>query len=136
MGFFDKFKKKEENPFSDSKLNDPFESNPLGTPNDPYGASHEEPSDPFGHDLFNNSANNPQAIQQNNQYPTQQPSFPGQNQQQSYNNQVYEDVAPSRDVELILAKLDAIKAELDSVHQRVRKLEAAHDAKNPQQKYW
>ncbi len=33
----------------------------------------------------------------------------------------------SRDMELVLAKLDAIKAELDSVHQRIRKIEQSTD---------
>jgi hypothetical protein len=38
-----------------------------------------------------------------------------------------------RDIELILAKLDAIKSEMDALHQRVRKIEQATE---PQKKYW
>lgn len=138
MSFFDKFKKKENNPFDSSldKSQDPFtntQNNSL--PQDPFANTEDNSlpketySDPFSHDIFNENSTQ--------QYPTQQPQFPG-NQQPAYPNtpQYHEDVAPSRDVELILAKLDAIKAELDSVHQRVRKLESAHDAKHPQQKYW
>ena len=43
---------------------------------------------------------------------------------------------PSRDVELILAKLDAIKAELDSLHQRVRKIEQSTDSSHAQKYKW
>lgn len=65
------------------------------------------------------------------QQPSQQRSYnyPGSAPVPGQNRQAYQeyDEAPSRDVELILAKLDAIKAELDSVHQRVRKLEQIAD---------
>ena len=62
-------------------------------------------------------------------YPAQQP-YPQQQfpQAQQVPPGQYGDYDESRDVELILAKLDAIKAELDSVHQRVRKLEQFVDA--------
>jgi hypothetical protein len=40
-----------------------------------------------------------------------------------------------RDVELILAKLDAIKSEMDALHQRVRKIEQGMD-NSQQKKYW
>ena len=42
-----------------------------------------------------------------------------------------QDYGRDRDIELILAKLDAIKAELDSVHQRIRKIEQTTE---PQQR--
>jgi hypothetical protein len=50
------------------------------------------------------------------------------------------DGVQSRDIELILAKLDGIKSELDALHQRVRKIEQLSDTQqNAQQqksRYW
>lgn len=47
-----------------------------------------------------------------------------------------EDEHRSRDMELVLAKLDAVKAELDSVHQRIRKIEQSTDSRTTRKYNW
>lgn len=86
-------------------------------------------------------------LQQTQQYPPAQP-FPGSVpfQQQQYAQQYpqgpqgqVQDSLHVRDTELILAKLDGIKSELDALHQRVRKIEQYYDAQTAQtqqKKYW
>ncbi len=61
-------------------------------------------------------------------YPGAAP-IPGQNRAVPQEEHESYEEAPSRDIQLILAKLDAIKAELDSLHQRVRKIESTSDTK-------
>jgi hypothetical protein len=73
------------------------------------------------------------------QYP-QGTAFPGRQQPapvpEQYQEHQDQGIHP-RDVELILAKLDAIKSELDALHQRVRKIEQVNDNQVGQQKkYW
>ena len=69
-------------------------------------------------------------------YPASSP-FPGR---QSYPQSVPQEIPQEqpavhpRDVELILAKLDAIKSEMDALHQRVKKIEQATEPQ--QRKYW
>ena len=70
--------------------------------------------------------------QQFQQYPTAAP-FPGTQRQEQY---VEQEAIHPRDIELILAKLDAIKSELDAIHQRVRKLEQVADNQQQQRRYW
>jgi hypothetical protein len=97
-----------------------------------FGNSMQQPSttqqNTFNHDVF--------AYQQ---YPQSTP-FPGsahQVQQEQFVEPVHDQAVHPRDVELILAKLDAIKSELDSLHQRVRKLEQIADNQVTQKnKYW
>jgi hypothetical protein len=70
------------------------------------------------------------------QYPASQP-FPGTGPQAVPEER--ETVHP-RDIELVLAKLDAIKSELDALHQRVRRIEERSDASSQstqaQRRYW
>ncbi len=86
--------------------------------------SSESEHDPMSHPDFQ---------QPQQQYP-EPASFPGQQQPEQYD--VHEQAIGSRDVELILAKLDMIKSELDSLHQRVRKIEQATETQQQQKKYW
>lgn len=74
---------------------------------------------------------------------SQQPSYdhfdkgplPG-TEQYAWKHQEQEQAAPKdREMELILAKLDAIKSELDSMHQRIRNIEQQAD-KSKQNRYW
>ncbi|MBR9703378.1 hypothetical protein GOV10_05035, partial [Candidatus Woesearchaeota archaeon] len=105
---------------------------------DPLSESASQPSsfgDPMGSSFQADPSlgqSNPSATQ--SAYPSAAVPIPGQNRGMPVGAPGhYDDEAPSRDVELILAKLDAIKAELDSVHQRVKKLEASSDAQQQQQ---
>lgn len=104
---------------------------------DPLSESASQPSsfgDPMGSSFQADPSlqSNPPPTQ--SAYPSAAVPIPGQNRGMLGDaHSHYDDDAPSRDVELILAKLDAIKAELDSVHQRVKKLEAASDAQHQQQ---
>ena len=68
------------------------------------------------------------------QYPASVP-FPGS---QQVSPQAREEAIHPRDVELILAKLDAIKSELDALHQRVRKIEQTSDQDQlaARRRYW
>lgn len=71
-------------------------------------------------------------------FPGQQPAAPGYGQDnyaESSRDPPRETGSQlqNRDVELILAKLDMIKSELDSLHQRVRKIEQGTEGK---QRYW
>jgi len=70
-------------------------------------------------------------------YPQSTP-FPGslQPRQQQQVEQYQEPGVSQRDVELILAKLDAIKSDLDALHQRVRKIEQATEQPPQQKRYW
>jgi hypothetical protein len=127
LGVFDKiqFWKKEE-PIADP-----------GEAPSPYdlGVTHSDPlqhEDPFAqqHEAAPNFSTPA--------YP-QGSTFPGRMQvPPQAQMQVPVDAAPDpsihpRDIELILAKLDAIKSEMDALHQRVRKIEQATE---PQKKYW
>lgn len=88
-----------------------------------------------GNPSFSDPAFNPQPFAQQN-YPQSTP-FPGRPPPQAAFQPVQEQhEAPAihpRDVELILAKLDAIKSEMDALHQRVRKIEQATESGK---KYW
>jgi hypothetical protein len=69
------------------------------------------------------------------QYP-QPAAFPGTGSRQPQQSQYEEPSVHPRDVELILAKLDAIKSEMDALHQRVRKIEQSVEAPGQKAKYW
>jgi len=112
---------------------DPFD--PLGTPKPGSTPSH----DAFGaQDPMSSSFAPDPSVQSNAAYPAAAP-FPGQNrtlpreEEYEVHPEVHADTS-RRDTELILAKLDAIKAELDSLHQRVRKIESVTDQKTGSRK--
>ncbi|MBR9700811.1 hypothetical protein GOV11_03015 [Candidatus Woesearchaeota archaeon] len=102
------------------------------TQNDPFQASLDRINQgmggqPYSESLGSASFDQPFQDQQE-QYPGHAP-IPG-------SEQVHEPepVGRDKDTELILAKLDMIKSELDSLHQRVRKIEQATEKK--QSRYW
>ena len=116
-------------------------SNDLGKAPDqptPYdlGTARFDPAapDPMHHDA--NPESFPQQFSQQS-YPQSTP-FPGslQARAQPQVEQYQEPGVSQRDVELILAKLDAIKSDLDALHQRVRKIEQATEAPPQQKRYW
>lgn len=151
MGVFDKVKfwKREEEPANAPPEYDlgaqQFDANnPMGMPmtspdplaqHDPLGASMSQQGD----QMFAASQQPyPQQYPQQG-YPGGAP-FPG-SPQQAYPGQVPAQEPPDqivhpRDIELILAKLDSIKSEIDALHQRVRKIEQYYDAQTQQKRYW
>ena len=143
MGVFDKIKFWKKDDFS-VDLGKPADQPPsydLG--GQQYDPLHNP--DPLQHsgqmgqpDTFNPEGTSPTFAPQN--YPQSTP-FPGSiasRQMESQYPEHQEQGIQQRDVELILAKLDAIKSELDALHQRVRKLEQVSDAQvaSSQRKYW
>jgi hypothetical protein len=92
------------------------------------GSMEPHPLEQPGQESFN-----PQGFQQQSypQYPSATP-FPGSPEPEHIST--HDQTVHPRDIELILAKLDAIKAELDSLHQRVRKIEQVTEPQ--QKKYW
>jgi hypothetical protein len=138
---------------------DPF---PLSSPSGAADPSHPSLA-PFPHDAMQGTMQGmpnsdpmgayPAASAQ--QYPAPQP-FPGSGQypgdaghdagmqdtghMQSHDASHDSGIHP-RDIELILAKLDAIKSELDALHQRVRAIEqttapSANAGPGAQKRYW
>lgn len=117
-------------------------TDPLQQP-DPM--AHHDPfqqADPFGQQ-FGSQAQPAGQFGSQPQFTSQQyanAQFPGSQQVRPVPEQYHEQADPGvhqRDVELILAKLDAIKSELDALHQRVRKIEQAADqTQSNQKKYW
>ncbi|MFH1073297.1 MAG: hypothetical protein V1743_07760 [Nanoarchaeota archaeon] len=77
-----------------------FESNPAFNPS-------QQESPPF----------HPSQFQQHPTYPTQQQTFPASTSQQA------SFPSADKDVQLIISKLDTIRAELDSMNQRVIRIE-------------
>jgi len=150
VGVFDKVKfwKKDDDfgvPGSDGPQYD------LGAPGRDDPLSHQDPL----------AANDPLAPDPSAGFPQQYPSYPqstpfpgSANPQRQVPQEQYpqqdqgygQDHTPEhhgvqqRDVELILAKLDGLKSELDALHQRVKKIEQATDtqasAQQQQRKYW
>lgn len=116
---------------------DPYQAqDPLRTTDPLAGQQQTGQQDAFGHEVFNQQQSYPQ-------YPQSSTPFPGsaaarqQIQQEQYPEQGRDAAIHPRDVELILAKLDGIKSELDALHQRVRKLEQIADRQAEQKnKYW
>ncbi len=136
---------------SNNNLNSQFGS-PMTTPigSDPltHGDPLSQPMNQFHADPFGAmpGQEQPSQFSQSPTYPQAQP-FPGSQAQQysaqhtQQNNQQFsnqehhlggQEVHP-RDVELILAKLDGIKSEIDSLHMRVKKIEQYYDAATPAQ---
>ena len=132
MSFMDKFRKKDD----DLGLDD----NPIGAP--------PEGGDPFGGQQSQNPMSNPsqQPDQFGNPNPTGQPDQFGNPdlnnvknlarpkdpvEQSGFNNPTVMQQQPTttnsehieKDLQLIIAKLDGLKSEIDSLHQRVQKIE-------------
>lgn len=78
-----------------------------------------EPKSVFEHNIF--SQNQEQSQYTTPQYPSPPQSF--QQSTQTYPSQTTQSQYRSQDIELILAKLDAIKSEIDAMHQRIKLLE-------------
>ena len=151
MGVFDKIKFwKKEDDFGVPGTNEQPPAYDLGAPQrfdpmtspDPLASQHDPlGQEGFPHDEHIDRGGGPPAYPS---YPAPA-AFPGsqsrqmpQEQYPEHDNQAT--AVQSRDVELILAKLDAVKSELDALHQRVRKIEQFTDAQQQQQigqkKYW
>jgi hypothetical protein len=132
VGVLDKVKFWKRDDFSSDRPSDP----------QPYdlGAQQFDPSrsDPMMQQPDMNPDSFPQQFSQQS-YPQSQP-FPGSLSSRQQVPQVDQYAVDSgihqRDVELILAKLDAIKSDLDALHQRVRKIEQATDNQPQQKRYW
>lgn len=107
---------KKEDPLTDTSFD-------LGRmPSDPFPTQQASPADAFS-----------QINQQMDKQFPPGPSFQSAPSQQWQPEQGI--TMTHRDVELILAKLDAIRSELDALHQRVRKIEQATETKDAK-RYW
>jgi hypothetical protein len=105
---------------------------------DPYGGSSTQSSqdqlssqDPYG----SVEQQDPYGSTSEQQYPGHSP-FPGQEPMQQQHVVQESSFGDGRDVELILAKLDMIKSELDSLHQRVRRIEQLNEPAGKKERYW
>lgn len=147
MGILDAFRKKKDDGFG--------QSGDLGSSQLDQGQGFPGPGQGFGQQqTFNDDPLAPQPqqygqYQQPQQYGQAYPSqqYPGQQQefspeqagferiqpgqggfpQRSSGSSSVNDISMGRDFELINAKLDAIKAELDSVNQRLKRMERLND---------
>jgi hypothetical protein len=118
MGIFDFFKKKEEPPSFDPNIA-PMDN--LGKDMTGLGGTLQQDFPPLEQSSPNNFANN---------------TFPGQNtfpaNTYAPNREPQNDLL-SKNIEIISYKIDALKASLDSMNQRLANLEAM--ARGEQQKY-
>ncbi len=149
MGFFDRFRKKSDDlgldnfdPGIDSVNHDPLVSS---SPDHPEGLDFNNPD-------INQVTGTPKPASFNDSLAEHDSSF---NQPQSPSNQPVQSSVVSnnpsgfnpsptpsssadlfaKDLQLIIAKLDAIKSELDSLHQRVQKIERIADAEQKRSRY-
>ncbi len=124
-----KFWKKEDN-FSLGETPDPFsgQTDPLADHQDPYTttgpSTNTDPLQMTPPNMGEGSSFNPH-IQ------SPEPGYSSPLTRDAVPETLHQDYPEgrNRDMELILAKLDSIKAELDSLHQRVKKIEQATEAK-------
>lgn len=135
-----KFWSKQEEPLASQESFLP-QTEPVYTPNqDPYMTGNK---DPFSNQTFSSLDGMQESFNQRSaQYPVGVP-FPGSTPQPAQPPQQWE--APmqqeasvgltGREVELILAKLDAIRSEIDALHQRVRRIEQATEPPT-NKRYW
>jgi hypothetical protein len=123
----DDFASPSEQPAPDFNMQnfDPLQSQPLEH-TDPFQAHDPSP----GQYPMQSSPFQSMPQQQSQSYPASTP-FPGTAQSVPQHYEEKDPVHP-RDIELILAKLDAIKSEMDALHQRIRKIEQATENR----KYW
>ena len=131
MGLLDMFKKKEPEPnfdYESTKLGlneDPFKSDPLMDPNSGLNLPQEnnDTNDPFKDPLAKQSdIQNPfkKYSDQNSQYT-----------EQNYNSQMQQTQGQDKDMQIIIAKLDALRAEVQSLNHKVENLE-----RKQQKKMW
>lgn len=134
-----KFWNKPEEPLANQESFLP-QAEPMYAPSqDPFASGNR---DPLSNQPFSPSDSRPQSFDQRSaQYPVGVP-FPGSTpqvpQQQWEAPVAQQDVAvglSGREVELILAKLDAIRSEIDSLHQRIRRIEQATEPPG-NKRYW
>lgn len=137
MGFFDGFKKKKDE-FSQN----PDFGMPQQDPNQGFPPLGQQDMN-FGQDPFS-QPQQPSFGQEYSQQPMQPQNFtpeqagferiqPGQQSgfsQQHSGSQNLSDISIGKDFEIVNAKLDAIKAELDSMSQRIKRIERIHDSEN------
>ncbi len=143
MGLFSKFKKKDDfsfsNPpdFSQPPGKDPFASDPYAKDplaGDPFGAGYGQ--DPFGdqssrfgqesnfsHDIF--TSNEPTNADRARSYAQglSAQHGPGRGMQPNTAGQSYAGTVTGHEAQLILERLDTIKAELDAIRQRMLRIE-------------
>ncbi|MFP4567357.1 MAG: hypothetical protein ACLFN8_00280 [Candidatus Woesearchaeota archaeon] len=129
MGFLDMFKKKTpESSFEDTSTklgldDDPFKSDPLMDSNSGLNLPQENnvTDDPFK-DPFakQNTVQNPfkKYSNQDTQY-----------EQQNYNNQVQQTQGQEKDIQIIIAKLDALRAEVQTLSHKIDKIEQKQQKK-------
>jgi hypothetical protein len=147
VGLFNKlqFWKKDEEFASSEPPSYDFGSDPLQHSDPLQSSDPMQPSageQPFAQQNYPQSTPFPgrqpsQPMQQPFSQPFAQQNYP-QSQQNAFSPSPEHAEPPQspihpRDVELILAKLDAIKSEMDALHQRVRKIEQATETGK---KYW
>lgn len=104
-----------------------------GFPQDPLGAPQAPPQQSFAPSRFDTT--NPDM---NSQLGIPKPRDPYEREQQQPQQQFQpaqqSNTGIEKDLQIILAKLDAIKSELDSLHQRVQKIERIAEADQAQAK--
>lgn len=123
MGLMDRFKKNDDlgdDPFGDdSGLNLPPEEG-AGNNDDPFGQPSSAPptriQPPPRLDYTNPDLNAVTGSPRPRERETEAPVFPGPTQSGTGGG-------IEKDLQIIIAKLDAVKSELDSLHQRVQKIE-------------
>jgi hypothetical protein len=102
----------------------PGYGDPMGSPDMGYGMP---PQDPMAQPL-QPAGYSPEAMGFE-RVPPGTPSYPQPGQSQSIS-----DINLGKDMELISAKLDAIKAELDSINQRLKRIERIAEGETPNYK--
>lgn len=139
MSFMDKFKKKDDDlgldnpegappggdPFSNQPSQDPFNNQPTNQFSNPTNnqPTNQNPMGPPPQEYGNPDLNNVKNIAKPRE-PTEQTSFNNPTTLQPTNNNTHVE----KDLQLIIAKLDGLKSELDSLHQRVQKIEKIAEA--------
>jgi hypothetical protein len=128
VGILDVFKKKKDD-FADAS----FADSPAGIANDPFQTSFQEQGQPLATPPQQGFQQYPGFPSPGESQPQQQGFSPeaagfervpaGQSSFHDSRQQAITDVNIGKDFELVNAKLDAIKAELDSVNQRLKRIE-------------
>jgi hypothetical protein len=121
MGILDLFKKKQDYDVGDSGdsvnlglNNDPFKSDPLMDINSGLNLPQDNNPDPFQ----NHGGN-----QYQQQDPFQKYKHPGQNYEQNNYNQTQTNTDTQKDMQIIIAKLDALRAEIQTLNHKIEKIE-------------
>jgi hypothetical protein len=126
LGILDAFKKKKE-PEEDMFSQPNF---PPQQPNNEFQYQQQDQGygsqDPFGQQPNQGFGQDPMGQNKQQPYSPEQDGFERVKERDSYpsrHNNSVSDINLGKDMELINAKLDAIKSELDSINQRIKRIE-------------